>query len=135
MASIASKPERGHPGCRRVADVIVEALELTPDEFARATGWEIKPEGACKEERCVPLPDGARRADGRVDARAVAEHIGMPVVAEEAHHVWAIGPQAEGRVLDSTHLPRIVLPDFQGRPFDLASLRGQKVVIIAWGSY
>src|SRR5579862_4321323 len=115
--------------------MIVDALELTPDEFARATGWAIKPEGACKEDWCVPLPEGARRADGRVDARAVAEHIGMPVVADEAHHVWAIGPQTNRRVLDSAHLPHIVLPDFEGRPFDLASLRGQKVVVITWGSY
>jgi hypothetical protein len=115
--------------------VIVDTLELTPDEFARATGWEIKPEGACQEERCVPLPEGVRRADGRVDARALAERIGMPVVAEEAHHLWAIGPQAGGRVLDSAALPDIALPDFDGRSFDLASLRGQKVVIIAWGSY
>jgi hypothetical protein len=115
--------------------VIVETLELMPDEFARATGWEIKPEGACKEERCVPLSAGVRRADGRVDGRALAGNIGLPVVADEAHHLWAIGPQAGGRVLDSAGLPDIVLPDFEGRPFELASLRGQKVVMIAWGSY
>jgi hypothetical protein len=115
--------------------VIVDALEMTPDEFARATGWEIKPEGACKGGRCVALPEGALRSDGRVDGRALAEHIGMPVVAEEAHHVWAIGPLADRRVLYSADLPDIVLPDFDGRPFDLASLRGRKVVIIAWGSY
>jgi hypothetical protein len=115
--------------------VIVDTLELTPDEFARATGWEIKPEGACKEERCVPLPEGAFRADGRLDARALAEAIGMPVIAEEADQIWVIGPEADSRVLDSARLPDLVLPDFDGRPFDLASLRGRKVVIIAWGSY
>jgi hypothetical protein len=115
--------------------VIVDTLELMPDEFARATGWEIKPEGACKEDRCVALPAGVRRADGRVDASALAEHISMPVVADEAYHLWAIGPQAGGRVLDSAGLPDVVLPDFDGRPFALASLRGQKVVMIAWGSY
>jgi hypothetical protein len=115
--------------------VIVDTLELTPDEFARATGWEIKPEGACLQQRCVPLPEGVRHADGRLDAGMLAEHIGMPVVADEARHIWAIGPQAGGRVLDSAGLPDVVLPDFDGRHFDLASLRGQKVVIIAWGSY
>jgi hypothetical protein len=115
--------------------VIVDTLVMTPDDFARTTGWEIKPEGACKEERCVPLPEGVSRADGRVEVRALAEHIGMPVVAEEARHIWAIGPPAGGRVLESAALPDIVLPDFDGRQFDLASLRGQKVVIIAWGSY
>jgi hypothetical protein len=115
--------------------VIVDTLELMPDEFARATGWEIRPEGACNQERCVPLPGGVRRADGRVDGRAVAGSIGMPVVADETYHLWAIGPQAGGRVLDSAGLPDVVLPDFDGRPFELASLRGQKVVMIAWGSY
>ncbi len=115
--------------------MIVDALVMTPDEFAGATGWEIKPEGVCKADRCVSLPDGARLADGKVDAVAVAERLGMAVVGNERLGVWAIGPESGGRVLDSAQMPDLVLPDFDGKVFDLASLRGQKVVMIAWGSY
>jgi hypothetical protein len=115
--------------------VIVDALVMTPDEFVGATGWEIKPEGACKADRCVSLPDGARQADGKVDAAAVAERLGMAVVGDERLGVWAIGPESGGRVLDSADMPDLVLTDFDGNVFDLASLRDQKVVMIAWGSY
>ena len=36
----------------------VDAAEL----LAR-TGWELKPEGLCKDVRCVPLPAEARDGD------------------------------------------------------------------------
>jgi peroxiredoxin len=38
-------------------------------------------------------------------------------------------------VLDSNRMPELVLPDFDGGAFDLASLRGRKVVLIAWASW
>jgi hypothetical protein len=28
-----------------------------------------------------------------------------------------------------------VLPDFDGKPFDVASLRGRKVLLLAWASW
>jgi hypothetical protein len=107
-------------------------LEVELAEIHRATGWEIKPEGACKDVRCVPLPDGSV-ADGRVDLRAFAERLGMGVV--ESDGVWAIGPESGGRALESAQLPEITLPDRRGRPFSLQSLRGTKVLLLAWASW
>ena len=42
--------------------MIVDRLDLTPAEIERALGWRITPEGACKDDRCVPL-------DGPADLR------------------------------------------------------------------
>ena len=54
--------------------MILETLAIDPAELERRTGWEIKPEGACKGERCVPLP----QLDGQpIDARLLAERLGM----------------------------------------------------------
>src|SRR5262245_40990138 len=114
--------------------MILERLALTPDELERQTGWELKPEGLCKGDRCVPLPAGAS-TDGHVDVRAVAERLGMALVHDDRHELWALGPEAGGRVLESAELPPIVLADVNGRPFDLASLRGEKVLIAAWASW
>ena len=36
--------------------MILTSLTITPEAFAERTGWVIKVEGACKAERCVPLP-------------------------------------------------------------------------------
>lgn len=112
--------------------MIVDSLELTLDDLHRATGWEIKPEGACKDVRCVPLPEGIV-ADGKVDVRAFAERMGMGVV--EGDGVWAVGPESGGRALESAELPEITLPDRNGRPFSLSSLRGTKVLLLAWASW
>jgi hypothetical protein len=114
--------------------VIVDRLDVTPEELERQTGWELKPEGLCKDDRCVPLPDGSG-TDGVVDLTVVAERLGMPLVHDERQELWALGPEAGDRVLASAELPPIVLTDVDGRPFDLASLRGEKVLIAAWASW
>lgn len=114
--------------------VILTSEALTAHEFHRATGWDLKAEGACKGEVCVPLPDGAVTA-GIVDVGVVAERLGMPMVSE-GPGLWAIGPESVGgRALATAVAPELMLPDFAGKPFALSSLRGQKVVLVAWAPY
>ena len=114
----------------------LDRLDLTAEEFERITGWEIKPEGACREEVCVPLPSLEADPEGRIDVAVVAERLGMPIAHDESHGLWALGPRSgDRRVLDSTRMPDLVLPDFEGNEFDVASRRGRKVVLIAWASW
>lgn len=112
--------------------MIVTSEVLRPDEFERLTGWAIKPEGACRGDVCIALPP----TDGDlVDIRAFAERAGMPVVHDEAHGLWCLGPQGGGRALQSAAAPDLVLPRLDGTPFALRSLRGQKVFLLAWASW
>ena len=116
--------------------MVLDRLDLTADELERATGWKLEPEGACRDDVCVPLPPLHVDAGGRVDATVVADCLGMPIAHDEAHGLWALGPRSgDRRVLDSTRMPDLVLSDFDGIPFDLASLRGRKVVLVAWSSW
>jgi DUF917 family protein len=111
--------------------VIVDHLDLSPAEFHAATGWEIKPEGACKAEICVPLG-----AAGGFDPIATAARLGMAVVPEPGAGVWAFGPESLGsRALASAEATELVLPDLDGNEFRLSSLRGQKVVLVSWAPY
>jgi hypothetical protein len=112
--------------------MILDRLEITPDELTRRTGWEIKPEGACKADRCVALPE---MPAGRVDARALAERLGMALVQDDEHGVWALGPESGGRALSSAQMPELTLQDRNGTPFSIGSLRGTKVVLLAWASW
>jgi hypothetical protein len=105
---------------------------VNPDEFALRTGWELKPEGACKDERCVILPADA---EARTDVRVLAERIGMPLVHDDEAGLWALGPEAAGRALTSAVAPDFVLPDWKGDEFRLSSLRGSKVLVVAWASW
>src|SRR3954454_22454889 len=109
--------------------MILESLEVDPGGLAARTGWEGKPEGACKADMGVPLPDGP------LDARVLSERLGMALVADESHGLWALGPESGGRALLSARMPDVELPDRHGRPFSLRSLRGTRVVMIAWASW
>jgi hypothetical protein len=116
--------------------MILDRLDLVPGEFERITGWAIKPEGACRDDVCVPLPPLTADADGRVDVTVVADRLGMPIAHDDVHGLWALGPRSgERRVLASARMPDLVLQDFDGDAFDVASVRGRKVVLIAWASW
>jgi hypothetical protein len=112
--------------------MILERLRVAPAEFERRTGWAIKPQGACKGELCVPLPEDS---DGVLDARVLADRLGMPLIVDEASGLWCLGPEAGGRALTSVEAPDLELPDLSGRAFRLQSLRGSKVLLIAWASW
>jgi hypothetical protein len=118
--------------CRYDRDVILEKLEVTPGELQARTGWELRPEGLCKADRCVPLPDGA---SDRLEVQVLAERLGMALVHDPEHGLWALGPESGGRALLSAKLPDVSLPDRRGDPFSLSSLRGTKVIMVAWASW
>ncbi len=112
--------------------MIVETLDVDAATLEARTGWAIKPEGACKGDRCVPLPT---RDGDAIDVRVLAERLGMPLVEDAANNLWALGPEAGGRALTSVEAPDLVLPDVDGNPFRLRSLRGKKVLLVAWASW
>jgi hypothetical protein len=110
--------------------VIIDRLDVPPADLEQRTGWAVKPEGACRADVCVPLPSGP------FNVESLAERVGMPLVHDERHGIWALGPSDNGgRALASAQLPEIVLPDRNGEDFALRSLRGTKVFMIAWASW
>jgi hypothetical protein len=111
--------------------VILDSLDVGRDQFAAATGWHIKPEGACKAEVCVPLD-----RSGGFDVVATAVRLGMAVVRDDEAGLWALGPETLGdRALVSAEAPELILDDIDGNEFRLSELRGQKVVLVSWAPY
>jgi hypothetical protein len=112
--------------------MLLDSLDIDAGAFLAGTGWEIKPEGACKGDMCVALDT----VDGTFDLQVAAERLGMALVHDAEHGLWALGPESlNGRALVTACAPDLVLPDLDGTPFDLACLRGQKVVLVAWAPY
>lgn len=114
--------------------MLLADLDLTAADFEAATGWSSKPEGMCKGDVCVPVP-GAVSSGGRLDVRAVADRLGMALVADDDAGVWALGPESGGRALTTAVVPDIELPDVDGNPFNLAAMHGRKVLLVAWASW
>ena len=112
--------------------MILDRLDLSHAELEELSGWSIRPEGACKDGQCVPLDV---TGSDRVDIAAFAHQLGMPLVRDERHGLWCLGPRAGGRALQDARMPRLILPDADGTPFDIATLRGLKVLLLAWSSW
>lgn len=114
--------------------MLVNRLDIDAEAFEMATGWEIKPEGACKGDVCVPLD---RSTGDGFDLVATADRLGMAIVADDEAGVWAIGPASlGGRALTTAEAPELTLPDvLTGEEVSLSSFRGQKVVIASWAPY
>jgi AhpC/TSA family protein len=111
----------------------IESLETT-------TGWILKPEGACLDERCVPIPPGREAEfvrDGRFNIAALAEYLDQPILRDPPHEVIAIGESAEGRAgkLRTLQAPDFTLPDLDGRTHSLSDYRGRKVFLASWASW
>ena len=122
------------PDAPLAPDAPAAALFLPAEELPAATGWELKPEGACLGEVCVPLPAAARRP-GLVDVAALARALGRPLVHEG--DTWIAGEPAAARAeaLASLAAPDFELPDLAGRLHRLSQYRGHKVLVLSWASW
>jgi hypothetical protein len=117
-----------------------DALWMAAETLPSATGWTLKPEGLCQDDRCVPVPAGValvRGSSREVDLTAMAGVLGQPVVRDSAHGVWCIGDAAPVRqaAMASLDAPDFTLPDLEGRPHSLSDYRGKKVFLVSWASW
>lgn len=110
------------------SDMLIDSLDIDARTFADGTGWEIKPEGACKGEVCVPLPEG-------FDLPSTAERLGMAIVPDESSGRWAVGPASvSGRALVTATAPQFELEDLDGNSVSLP-IADTKTVLVAWAPY
>ncbi len=111
-------------------------LCVSATDAERVTGWELKPEGMCRGDICVPLRDNMLRGD-RIDLAAFWRALGNPVVHDDAGEVWVLGAGAEERnaALAGEQAPDFALPDLAGVSHRLSGLRGNKVFLSTWASW
>lgn len=111
---------------------------VTPDELESALGWALKPQGLCRDDTCVIVPDrAALERDGKIDATAVAALLDRPAAVDETSGVAAIGVPRQARrgALDDLMAPDFVLPDLDGTPHALSDHRSKKRLLVAFSSW
>jgi len=119
-----------------------DSLWLSAADLTKASGWALKPEGACMGDVCIPIPP-AREAEfvregGRTfNLAALARHRSQPVVHDDKNGVWYFGEAAATRreTLASLEAPDFELPDLDGKMHRLSDYRGKKVLLAAWASW
>jgi AhpC/TSA family len=131
-------------GERATAAVDAESTDgglwLNGDDLKRVSGWEFKPQGFCKGDVCVPVPDARKSefvAGGRYNLAALANLLGQPVVSDAEYHAWCFGEAAaeRKRMLTSLDAPDFSLPDLEGKMHSLSEYRGKKVLLVSWASW
>lgn len=113
-----------------------DALWIQKADLPSINGFELKPQGACREEICIPIPRPMMRGE-RFNLTAFAQRIGQRVVADPAARVWSFGeiPVVRGAFLESRIAPEFSVPDRKGRPITLSQFRGKKVLVVTWASW
>ena len=115
-----------------------ERVRIPASELPAAVAWELKPQGLCQGEVCVPVPDPAALAnhDG-VDLQAFADLLARPLALDLAERMAALGTAWVDRdsQLATLEAPDFTLPDLEGKLHSLSQHRGKKVLLIAYASW
>ena len=113
-------------------------IQIPADDVRNALGWELKPEGLCRGEVCVPVADASSlsTAEG-IDLQALAEATARPLAVDAAQGVAVLGTALADRAaqLESLEAPDFSLPDLNGTLHSLSDHRGKKVLLIAYASW
>jgi hypothetical protein len=122
--AVALDRTRPDPG-----DLWVRAADLP-----RINQFELKPQGACRGDLCVPVSKSLRSGEW-FNLSAFARHIHQPVVAESG--VWSFGeiPVVRGAFYQSRVAPDFAVPDRGGKIVHLSDFRGKKVLVVTWASW
>ena len=119
-------------------DVDGTRVSIAPDALPSAIGWELKPEGLCREDVCVPVRDRDRLFAGdAVDLEAVADALGRPIAIDADRRVVAMAlPSEERRRALRDHVaPPFTLPDLDGQLHSLEEWHGRKKLLVAFSSW
>jgi hypothetical protein len=115
-----------------------DTIRLAPATVERTLGWQLKSEGLCQGDTCVPVRDPAALLDGDgIDLRTLATLLDRPLALDADEGVAVLGASAADRShrLASLEAPDFTLPDLAGVPHTLSALRGSKVFLCTWASW
>ena len=112
------------------------ALWVLKKDLQRINGFEIKPQGACREDICIPIPRAMMRGD-LFNLTAFAARVGQQFIADPSARVWSFGeiPVVQGAYVESRIAPDVTVPDRKGKPVRLSQFRGKKVLLVTWASW
>ncbi len=113
-----------------------DALWIHKEDLPRINEFELKPQGACRADVCIPIPKTMVRGEF-LNLTAFARKAGQSVVADPAARVWSFGeiPVVRGAYLESRMAPDFAVPDRTGHVVKLSQFRGKKVLLVTWASW
>jgi AhpC/TSA family len=118
-------------------------LWISTGDLTRATRFELKPQGVCRDQLCFPVPKAraqefVRKSSGTTSFNllAFAQLVNQPVAHDDALSTWYFGLRTDQRQgLASLEAPNFTLPDMAGKMHSLSDFRGKKVLLVTWASW
>jgi hypothetical protein len=106
-------------------------------DLAAAIGWELKAEGLCQGDVCVPVRDRASITCGSgLDLVAVADALDRPATVDAQTGVVAVGePRQSRRQAMNGQAPSFTFPDLDGEMRSLEDWHGSKKLLVAFASW
>jgi len=124
--------------CEIDGSIIDNAVVVSPGALHAALGWEIKPEGICRGDLCIPLHDQTAviRADG-VDLVAAARLIGSETLIDTTSSIVAVSLPAQNRHLSliGRQAANFTLPDLDGNLHSLNEFEGKRRLLVAFATW
>lgn len=118
-------------------------LWISTADLTRATRFELKPQGVCRDQLCFPVPKARASEFVRNDSGttffnllAFAQLVNQPVAYDAALSTWYFGLRSDQREgLSSLQAPDFTLPDMAGKMHSLSDFRAKKVLLVTWASW
>ena len=115
-----------------------DAVWIDATSVQQTLGWQLKPEGLCRGDTCIPVSDRSGLVRyGAMHLKALADLLGRPLALSVEEDAAYLGPPASlyGQTVGSLGAPDFSLPDLDGHPHSLSEHRGSKVLLAAWASW
>lgn len=119
-------------------------LWVKPEDLNRINDFELKPQGACLDELCIPVLQDrdsdlfvTRRGQGWFNVTELANVLQQAWVADYAEGLWSFGgmPVERRAFFQSAIAPDFSLPDRNGNPVSLSDFAGKQVLLLTWASW
>lgn len=119
-------------------------LWVTPEDLTRINDFELKPQGACLEELCIPVLQDRdsdlfvrRGGQGWFNVTELANKLQQSWVADYEDAVFSFGemPLKRQAFLNGAQAPDFALPDRSGNLVRLSDFKGKPVLLLTWASW
>jgi len=115
-------------------DVVAVPVAVVGDVL----GWDLRPEGLCRNNVCVPLPNRDDVVhDDRIDLVAVAHLTGSQTLIDQDASTIAISVPTQSRrqTLIGKQAADFALPDLDGEMHSLSEFAGKRRLLVAFATW
>jgi len=103
-------------------------------DLPRINQFEVKPQGACRADMCIPLSKDLKSGEW-FNLTGFARKVHQAYINDAG--AWSFGeiPLVRGDFYRTRLAPDFAVPDRQGRLVHLSDFRGKKVLVVTWASW